>query len=143
VDDDADDLETVFLAAEVYAAVRRHHNNTTANVEGTGAYDYNFCPTHETLELKIDLLLSVIASRPTAEGSQHQQPSNFRVLALLIAFGARILLYATAPINSRKAGFLRAVVPECRKIAVVTANDFCAALSQSGLLHPDRVSRYE
>ncbi|KAI1825905.1 hypothetical protein F4861DRAFT_142567 [Xylaria intraflava] len=148
--DETDDLETVFLVAELYAAVRRHHNNTIANAEGTGAPDYNFCLAHETLEAKIDPLLSTIASAPCEDSPQKQmqamqamQPQdNFRVLALLIILGARILLYTTAPINSRKASFLRAVGPECRKIAVITANDFCATLSQSGLLHPDRATDF-
>ncbi|KAI8623486.1 hypothetical protein F5Y19DRAFT_458378 [Xylariaceae sp. FL1651] len=144
--DDIEDIELLFFVSKLYAAVRRHHNNTKAIIEGTATLDYNICLTHENLEVQIDTLLAMVSPTLSDEAphdyQQQQSQNNFRVLALLIALGARILLYMTAPITAKKAGFLRAVVPECRKIAVIAANDFCANLSQSGLLRTDRATDF-
>ncbi|KAJ2992877.1 hypothetical protein NUW58_g2022 [Xylaria curta] len=139
--EDMDDLGTIFLAAEIFAATRRHHNFTAANVERTGAQEYNFCHAHETLEGKINSIISLLTSAPPG-AAFIDQLNSLQVLALLIALGARIILYTTAPINSKKAGFLRAVVPECRKIATLAANDMCDVLAQTGALRPDRLAEF-
>lgn len=109
---------------------------TAANVAGTGAPDYNFCLAHERVEEMIGVILDALSDYTQ---SLLKPDNELQVLALIIAFGARIMVYQAAIVNVQKASFLGPVVGESQKICFSVANAMFDLVLQAEILSPGLV----
>ncbi|KAF7562314.1 hypothetical protein G7046_g1832 [Stylonectria norvegica] len=130
----------LFILSVHHLRQTSHHQKlTTANVEGTGAQDYNFCLMHEKLDSSANSLLASLMSPTIASGTDG---TELRILGLLITLSARIRLYKAAIVNVQKAEFLTPVVGECQRMGVMTANAMSDILLEADVLSENQNSMY-
>jgi hypothetical protein len=133
-------LSVFSITMRLVAQAANHHQLTTANVNKTSAAaaDYNFCLDHERIETMILAILTSLSSSPLLAGPE----SELRVLAFVIALGARIALYKTAIVKVQKASLLAPVAGESRKMSVTAANTMGDVLLEADVLSPNHVGLF-
>jgi hypothetical protein len=140
--DTLDSFSLFVLSLRLVAQTGHHQRMTTSNVAGTGALDYNFCLTHESIETSLNAILASLMSSSSSSSPPSSSPAlgnELRVLALLVTLGARIALYKAAIVNAQKAEFLAPVVGECQRMGVMTANTMSDILLQAEALSQSQV----
>lgn len=131
-------LSVFALAMRLATYTYQHRRMTTANVNKTGGADYNFCLKHEHIETMTNSIFASLPPSTLLTGPD----GELRVLASIIALGARISLYKAAVVNVQKAAFLAPVVGEIRKMSVSAANAMCEVLLRADVLKPNQVDTF-
>ncbi|KAI1073980.1 hypothetical protein F5B20DRAFT_565114 [Whalleya microplaca] len=128
------------LALKIAADVDRHYDNMATDVK-SGKVVYNFCHHHAGNNSDIGILVSWL-TRDSTSAISSSPDWVLRILAMIIALGARIQLYNTAIIWGERAKFLSPATIRCQTQNVSTAKDISDILLQAEVLDDSKVKTF-